>query len=94
MSSKTVSSHARSTGKKPELFVSDITGNYFSYYANVIGENDDKIREELREKYIAINILEKNLFCIVIYVMKQFARNACLITPMSIILLVLKKAPD
>ncbi len=37
--------------KKPELFVSDITGNYFSYHANVIGENDEKIREELREKY-------------------------------------------
>jgi len=38
-------------GKKPEVFVSDVTGNYFSYYANVIGENDDKIREELKEKY-------------------------------------------
>jgi len=38
-------------GKKAEVFVSDITGNYFSYYANVIGENDDKIKEELREKY-------------------------------------------
>lgn len=38
-------------GKKPELFVSDITGNYFSYHANAIGENDDKIREKLREKY-------------------------------------------
>lgn len=37
--------------KKGEVFVSDVTGNYFSYYANVIGENDDKIREELREKY-------------------------------------------
>ncbi|MCX6750175.1 MAG: hypothetical protein NTZ83_01845 [Candidatus Pacearchaeota archaeon] len=37
--------------KKAEVFVSDVTGNYFSYYANVIGENDDKIREELREKY-------------------------------------------
>ncbi len=37
--------------KKPELFVSDITGNYFSYYANAIGENDEKIKEELREKY-------------------------------------------
>jgi 20S proteasome alpha/beta subunit len=34
-----------------ELFVSDITGNYFSYYANAIGENDDKIKETLREKY-------------------------------------------
>ncbi len=38
-------------GKKPELFVSDITGNYFSYHANAIGEDDDKIKEKLREKY-------------------------------------------
>lgn len=56
--------------KKGEVFVSDITGNYFSYYANVIGENDEKIREELREKYkqnmtikqgvkLALEILEK-----------------------------------
>ncbi len=37
--------------KKPELFTSDVTGNYFSYYANAIGENDEKIREKLREKY-------------------------------------------
>jgi len=38
-------------GKKSELYVSDITGNYFSYYANAIGENDEKIKEILREKY-------------------------------------------
>lgn len=38
-------------GKKPELYTSDVTGNYFSYYANAIGENDDKIKEALREKY-------------------------------------------
>lgn len=37
--------------KKPSLYTSDITGNYFSYYANAIGENDDKIKEKLREKY-------------------------------------------
>ncbi len=37
--------------KKPELFTSDITGNYFSYYANSIGENDEKIKEKLRERY-------------------------------------------
>jgi len=37
--------------KKPEVFVSDVTGSYFSYHANAIGENDDKIRDELREKY-------------------------------------------
>ena len=35
----------------PMLYVSDITGNYFSYYANAIGENDDKLREKLRETY-------------------------------------------
>jgi proteasome alpha subunit len=37
--------------KKPQVFTSDITGNYFSYYANAIGENDEKIKEKLREKY-------------------------------------------
>ena len=37
--------------KKPELYTSTITGNYFSYYANAIGENDEKIKEKLREKY-------------------------------------------
>ena len=37
--------------KKPELYTSDITGNYFSYHANAIGENEEKIREKLRENY-------------------------------------------
>ena len=37
--------------KKPELYTSDITGNYFSYHANAIGENDEKLREKLRETY-------------------------------------------
>ena len=37
--------------KKSELYISDVTGNYFSYHANAIGENDEKIREKLREKY-------------------------------------------
>jgi proteasome alpha subunit len=34
-----------------KLFVSDVTGNYFSYYATAIGENDDKIREMLNHEY-------------------------------------------
>jgi proteasome alpha subunit len=38
---------------KPELFVTDVTGNYLQYKANAIGENDDKIKEKLREKYRA-----------------------------------------
>ena len=37
--------------KTPQLFTSDVTGNYFSYHANAIGENDEKIRELLKEKY-------------------------------------------
>ena len=37
--------------KKPELYTSDVTGNYFNYHANAIGEDDEKIREKLRERY-------------------------------------------
>lgn len=39
------------SGDKPKLYVSDVTGNYFSYIANAIGENDEKIREMLREEF-------------------------------------------
>jgi len=57
-------------GKKPELYTSDITGNYFSYYATAIGEGDEKIKEKLKEKYsqdltikkgakLALNIFEE-----------------------------------
>jgi proteasome alpha subunit len=37
--------------KKPELYTSDVTGNYLAYLANAIGENDDKVKEKLRERY-------------------------------------------
>lgn len=37
--------------KNPELYISDVTGNYFSYSANAIGENDEKIKEKLRERH-------------------------------------------
>lgn len=33
------------------LFTTDVTGNYLRYYANAIGEDDDKIKKLLREKY-------------------------------------------
>lgn len=57
-------------GKKPELYTSDVTGNYFSYHTNAIGENDEKIKEKLRDKYkqdltikkgikLALNIFEE-----------------------------------
>ena len=48
-------------GKKPELYTSTITGNYFSYYANAIGENDEKIKEKLREKYKPESTLKKGV---------------------------------
>ena len=35
----------------PGLYISDITGNYVEYRATAIGENDEKIKEELRKKY-------------------------------------------
>ncbi len=37
--------------KKPELYTSDVTGNYLEYKANAIGEDDEKIKEKLRAKY-------------------------------------------
>lgn len=37
--------------KKPKLYVSDVTGNYFEYKASAIGENDEKIKEMLREEF-------------------------------------------
>jgi proteasome alpha subunit len=39
------------SGDKPKVYVSDVTGNYFAYKASAIGENDEKIRETLREEF-------------------------------------------
>ena len=36
---------------KAHLYTSDVTGNYFAYKANAIGENDEKIKEILRVDY-------------------------------------------
>jgi len=36
---------------KPTIYTSDVTGNYFSYFANAIGENDEKIKDMLRKEY-------------------------------------------
>ena len=37
--------------EKPVLYTTDVTGNYLQYKANAIGENDEKIKTKLREKY-------------------------------------------
>jgi proteasome alpha subunit len=36
---------------KLSLYTSDVTGNYFSYKANAIGENDEQIKETLRSEF-------------------------------------------
>jgi proteasome alpha subunit len=36
---------------KPRLFSTDVTGNYFQYKADAIGEADEKIKEKLRQRY-------------------------------------------
>ncbi len=36
---------------KSHLYTSDITGNFFAYRANAIGENDEQIKEELRKDF-------------------------------------------
>jgi len=38
-------------GNETKLYTSDITGNYYEYYAIAIGENDEKIKEILRKRY-------------------------------------------
>ena len=35
----------------PKLYATDVSGNYFEYHANAIGENDEKIKEKLRQEY-------------------------------------------
>ena len=47
--------------KKPELYSSDISGNYLAYYATSIGENDERIKEKLREKYKKDLTLKKGI---------------------------------
>jgi len=44
------------SGLKPKLFVSDVTGNYYEHKAAAIGENDEKIREMLREENLDLSI--------------------------------------
>ena len=39
------------SNSKNALYVTDITGNYFEYLATAIGENDEKIKENLRKNY-------------------------------------------
>lgn len=35
----------------PKLYATDVSGNYLEYKADAIGENDEKIKEKLRQEY-------------------------------------------
>ena len=47
--------------KKGRLYTSDITGNYYEYYANAIGEDDSAIKDQLRERYKKDITLKKGI---------------------------------
>ncbi|MEI6731854.1 MAG: archaeal proteasome endopeptidase complex subunit alpha [archaeon] len=53
---------------KAHLYTSDVTGNYFSYIANAIGENDEKVKEMLRKDFDeSMNIDEGIKFALKIF---------------------------
>ena len=46
---------------KFQLYSSDVTGNYFEYYAKAIGENDEKLLEKLKERYASDLTIKKGI---------------------------------
>ncbi len=50
------------------LYTSEVTGNFFAYRANAIGENDEKIKEILRKDYNENMTIEEGIrFCFKIF---------------------------
>ena len=50
------------------LYTSDVTGNFFAYKANAIGEHDEKIKETLRSDYDENMSVEDGIkFCLKIF---------------------------
>ena len=53
---------------RANLYTSDVTGNYFSYRANAIGEHDEKIKEILRSDFKDEMTIEEGIkFCLKIF---------------------------
>ena len=46
---------------KSYLYTSDVTGNFFAYKANAIGENDEKIKEILRKDFEESMTIEEGI---------------------------------
>lgn len=60
---------------KAHLYTSDVTGNFYAYKANAIGENDEKIKEILRKDYDEkMNIEDGIKFALKIF-KEMFAKN-------------------
>lgn len=53
---------------KSHLYTSDVTGNFFAYSANSIGENDERVKEILRKDYKEEMSIEEGIkFCFKIF---------------------------
>lgn len=53
---------------KASLYASEVYGNFFSYKANAIGENDEKVKEILRQDYKEGMSIEEGIkFCMKIF---------------------------
>lgn len=53
---------------KANLYITDVTGNYFGFKATAIGENDEKVKEILRKEYKeSLNIEEGLKFSLNIF---------------------------
>jgi len=61
-------------GSTPVLYTTDITGNYLRYKANVIGENDEKIRKLLQERYKE-NLSTKDAINLALDIFKEVQGN-------------------
>jgi len=52
---------------KPQLYLSDVTGNYFSYRAIAVGQGDEKIKEILRQEYKEMPVKEGIKFALKVF---------------------------
>lgn len=53
---------------KAHLYTTDVTGNFYAYRANAVGENDEQIKEELRKDFKDTMTIEQGIS----FVMKLF----------------------
>lgn len=57
------------------MFVSEVTGNYFGYKATAIGQNEDKIKEILKDQYKESITIEQGIKLVLSIFKKILAKN-------------------